>query len=93
MYKKFFFILSIGFCQVAAAQKVVAFTTGLFANGMLLQRDADNFDFTVDCLRWLGQRPDKKPRQCTFDQVEKKSGSMLKLLGGAKRATKSRGAR
>jgi ATP-dependent DNA ligase len=51
--------------------------------------------------KFLRFRPDKKPRQCTFDQVEKKSGSMLKLLGGAtrarkpatKRATKSRRAR
>lgn len=34
MYKKFFFVLFIGFYQVAAAQKVVAFTSGLFTNGM-----------------------------------------------------------
>src|SRR5262249_34398843 len=34
--------------------------------------------------RFLRFRPDKKPRQCTFDQVERKSGTMLKLLGPAK---------
>ena len=32
--------------------------------------------------KFLRFRPDKKPKQCTFDQVERKSGSMLKLLGG-----------
>jgi len=36
--------------------------------------------------KFLRFRPDKKPKQCTFDQVEKGSGSMLKLLGGTKSA-------
>jgi ATP-dependent DNA ligase len=31
--------------------------------------------------KFLRFRPDKKPRQCTFDQVEKKAGTLLKLLG------------
>jgi hypothetical protein len=35
---------------------------GLFTNGMMLQSDNDNFDFAVDCLRWLGTAPDGKPR-------------------------------
>ena len=29
-------------------------------------------------VRW---RPDKAPRQCTFDQIERAEGSMLRLLG------------
>jgi len=40
--------------------------------------------------KFLRFRPDKKPKQCTFDQVERKSGSMLKLLGGVKSARRSR---
>ena len=35
-------------------------------------------------LRW---RPDKAPRQCTFDQIERKAGSMLRLLGAVETRT------
>ena len=31
-------------------------------------------------MRW---RPDKAPKQCTFEQIERPGGSMLKLLGSA----------
>ena len=36
---------------------------GLFANGMLLQRDTNNFDFAVDCVRWLSKRQSGEPRR------------------------------
>jgi ATP-dependent DNA ligase len=39
-------------------------------------------------VRW---RPDKAPTQCTFEQIERSEGSMLRLLGaGTKRATPAR---
>ena len=38
-------------------------------------------------VRW---RPDKAPRQCTFEQIERREGSMLRLLGATgKRASRS----
>ena len=45
---------------------------GLFANGMLLQRQADNFDFAVDCVRWLSKRPDGEPRRHALFIVDSK---------------------
>ena len=36
------------------------------------------FRHGTQLLRW---RPDKAPRQCTFEQIERPEGSMLKLLG------------
>ena len=38
-------------------------------------------------IRW---RPDKAPRQCTFEQIERPEGSMLELLGAGGRARPSR---
>jgi ATP-dependent DNA ligase len=39
-------------------------------------------------IRW---RPDKAPRQCTFDQIARAEGSMLRLLGaGVKKASGTR---
>jgi hypothetical protein len=35
---------------------------GLFTNGMLLQRDNDNFLFATNCLKWLGEAPDGRRR-------------------------------
>jgi hypothetical protein len=35
---------------------------GCFTNGMLLQPDNDNFSFALQCLDWLGKRPDGKSR-------------------------------
>jgi hypothetical protein len=35
---------------------------GIFTNGMLLQKDNDNFDFAAECLRWLSVRPDGTQR-------------------------------
>jgi len=40
--------------------------------------------------KFLRFRPDKKPGQCTLDQVEKKAGSMLKLLSGTKKRATTR---
>ena len=37
----------------------------------------DRFRHGTGFLRW---RPDKAPRQCTFDQIERPEGSLLKLL-------------
>ncbi len=36
---------------------------GCFTNEMLLQQDNDNFPFAIQCLDWLGKRPDGKQRQ------------------------------
>ena len=51
------------------------FTGGRFRHGTRL-------------LRW---RADKKPRQCTFDQVDRRGGSMLRLLESPEPKSKKRG--
>ncbi len=38
----------------------------------------DRFRHGTRLLRW---RPDKAPRQCTFDQLKQRKGNLLKLLG------------
>ena len=43
----------------------------------------DRFRHGTRLLRW---RPDKAPRQCTFDQIARPEGSMLALLGRAPRS-------
>jgi ATP-dependent DNA ligase len=39
----------------------------------------ERFRHGTTLMRW---RPDKAPRQCTFEQVKQKRGNLLKLLGG-----------
>jgi hypothetical protein len=39
---------------------------GIFTNGMMLQDDNDNFDFAVNCLRWLGEGSEGGPRRHTL---------------------------
>src|SRR5204862_8118641 len=34
-------------------------------------------------VRW---RPDKAPRQCTFEQIDRPEGSLLALLGGRRKS-------
>jgi ATP-dependent DNA ligase len=41
-------------------------------------------------LRW---RPDKAPRQCTFEQIERPEGSMLRILDGARKKVAKRKSR
>ena len=43
----------------------------------------ERFRHGTRLLRW---RPDKAPRQCTFDQVKQKKANLLRLLNGAKAA-------
>ena len=48
----------------------------------------DRFRHGTRFVRW---RPDKAPSQCTFEQMERAEGSMLRLLGaGTKRASPAR---
>jgi ATP-dependent DNA ligase len=46
----------------------------------------DRFRHGTGFLRW---RPDKAPRACTFDQIARPEGSLLKLLSGTKPRAKS----
>ena len=47
----------------------------------------DRFRHGTRFLRW---RPDKAPRQCTFDQIERASGSMLDILGSVRASSRAR---